>query len=325
MNEELERKLARREHVTQSLLLVHKTCASLSLTDRSATCDTLVNLASSLLEVRRGSILLLPREDAEQYVYCTYDTPREGLKEAHTSRLFAALLAERAGRVVSADEVARDWPDAPTWCSAGFASATIDIADRAIGVLLVADRISSELFDEELDLLTGCAAIAAMALANVELHEARERSLEEARQQTEAARRIAAEQEHTLAVIGAQRAEIRVLSTPILQVRDDTVALPIVGTLDAERSAAMTERLLQVIATQNACNVIVDLTGLERMDEETAGLLLTMVKAAELLGARCFMSGARPRVAMTIADLDVDLSKVVLRRTLRDALESIER
>lgn len=320
MSGELEHQLAERIRVVQSLLLVHKVCAALSLTERASTCDTLVNLASSQLGVQRGVIVLEPRQ-GEDCAYPTYDTPREGLDGVAASALFAQLLSERGTRMVATEEVAAAWPDAPPWCVDGFAFACIDVADRPIGGFLVAELSSGQAFAAaDLELLTGCAGITALALANADLHAARERSLQDAKQQTDAARRLAEERERAMALIGAQRAEIRTLSAPILQVTDDTVALPIVGAVDAERSAAMTEKLLLAITARQVENVIVDLTGIEAIDAQTARLLLDMIKAASLLGARCLLSGARPSVAIAIAELGLDLDGITLRRTLREAV-----
>lgn len=318
MSEALERQLARSARVVPALLLVNRVCISLSLTDRASTCDTLVNLTCSLLELRRGAILLA----RDKNVHYACDTPQE-LQDAQDSVLWSTLQAERAPRVVASAEVARDWPTAPAWCAAGFASAPIDIADRAAGAFFVGMPISGEPFAaEDLELLSGCAGITALALANADLHAARDQSLEEARRQSEAARTLFEEQQRAVELNRLQRTAIRELSAPILHVWDHTVALPVVGVLDAERSAAMTDKLLHVITTQGAHNVIIDLTGIEDLEAMSARLLLDMVKAATLLGARCFVSGVRPNVAVVLAELQLDLTSVSLRRTLREALAS---
>lgn len=134
-----------------------------------------------------------------------------------------------------------------------------------------------------------------------------------------------AELEEKLRTIEQQRLAIRELSTPIIEVWSGVLCLPIVGVMDTTRSTEMTETLLNTIATSRARCVIVDITGIEVMDTATADHFLRMARAIRLLGAECMLTGIKPNIAQTIVQMGVDLTGVVTRRTLRDALSSYVR
>ncbi len=134
---------------------------------------------------------------------------------------------------------------------------------------------------------------------------------------TEASR---AELERKLEVIDAQRMTIQELSTPIIDVWDDVLALPLVGTIDTRRASELTESLLARVATTNAKTVIVDLTGVEVLDTSTADHLGRLARASSLLGCDCVLTGISPAIARTLVALDVDLGTLRTKRTLRDAL-----
>lgn len=134
-----------------------------------------------------------------------------------------------------------------------------------------------------------------------------------------------AELEEKLRTIEQQRLAIRELSTPIIEVWSGVLCLPIVGVMDTTRSTEMTETLLNTIATSRARCVIVDITGIEVMDTATADHFLRMARAIRLLGAECMLTGIKPNIAQTIVQMGVDLTGVVTRRTLRDALSGYVR
>ncbi|KYF59188.1 hypothetical protein BE08_32870 [Sorangium cellulosum] len=118
------------------------------------------------------------------------------------------------------------------------------------------------------------------------------------------------------------RLTVQQLSTPILEVWDEILVLPIIGVLDSRRSGEMTDQLLQEI-TQKQCRfVIVDVTGVEIVDSSTADQLLRLVTAVELLGARCMLTGVRPAVAQTLTTLRVDLGPMLTLRNLRHGLQT---
>jgi rsbT co-antagonist protein RsbR len=129
------------------------------------------------------------------------------------------------------------------------------------------------------------------------------------------------ELEEKLATIEVQRAAIRELSTPIIEVWEGVLCLPVVGVLDSTRSAEMTEALLAAIVEKKADCAIIDITGIQVMDTGTADHFLRMARAVRLLGANCLLTGINPAIAQTIIHMGVDLSGVVTHRTMRNALQ----
>jgi rsbT co-antagonist protein RsbR len=129
------------------------------------------------------------------------------------------------------------------------------------------------------------------------------------------------ELEEKLATIELQRAAIRELSAPIMEVWDGVLCLPVVGVLDSTRSAEMTEMLLRAIVDKRARCAIIDITGIQVMDTATADHFLRMARAIRLLGAECMLTGINPGIAQTIVYMGVDLSDIVTLRSLRSALQ----
>lgn len=118
-----------------------------------------------------------------------------------------------------------------------------------------------------------------------------------------------------------QRDEILELSTPVIQVWDKVLALPIIGTLDSSRAARLTEGLLDKIAENQAEVIILDVSGVPTIDTQVAQHLLRTVQAATLMGAASILSGVRPETAQAIVHLGIDLGQLRSRTTLRDALQ----
>ena len=119
-------------------------------------------------------------------------------------------------------------------------------------------------------------------------------------------------------VIIRQQREISELSTPVVKLWDGILALPVIGTLDSQRTQVVMENLLQSIVDEEAEIAIIDITGVPTVDTLTAQYLLKTVAAARLMGAECFISGIRPQIAQTIVHLGVELN-VVSKATLADA------
>jgi anti-anti-sigma regulatory factor len=113
---------------------------------------------------------------------------------------------------------------------------------------------------------------------------------------------------------------VRQLQTPILQLWDDVLCLPVIGMVDSRRSQEMMETLLAEIVVHRCKYVIIDITGVEIVDTRTADHFVKVMKSAELLGTRCVMTGIRPAVAQTLVELGVDLSSI---RTLRNLEEGL--
>jgi rsbT co-antagonist protein RsbR len=118
-----------------------------------------------------------------------------------------------------------------------------------------------------------------------------------------------------------QRDEILELSTPVIQVWDKVLALPIIGTLDSGRAARLTEGLLEKIAESQAEVIILDISGVPTIDTQVAQHLLKTVQAATLMGAASIMSGVRPETAQAMVHLGIDMGHLRSRSTLRDALQ----
>ena len=120
-------------------------------------------------------------------------------------------------------------------------------------------------------------------------------------------------------VIVRQEREIAELSTPVIKLWDGILALPLIGTLDSQRTQVVMENLLESIVQQGAETAIIDITGVPTVDTLTAQHLLKTISAARLMGADCIISGIRPQIAQTMVHLGVELT-VVSKATLADAL-----
>ena len=120
-------------------------------------------------------------------------------------------------------------------------------------------------------------------------------------------------------VIIRQQRELLELSTPVVKLWKGILALPLIGTLDSERTQVVMESLLQQIVETGASIAIIDITGVPTVDTLVAQHLLKTVAAGRLMGADCIISGIRPQIAATIVHLGVDLSAVVTKASLADA------
>src|SRR6201994_1282439 len=119
-------------------------------------------------------------------------------------------------------------------------------------------------------------------------------------------------------VIVRQQREIAELSTPVVKLWDGVLALPLIGTLDSQRTQVVMENLLQTIVETEAEIAIIDITGVPTVDTLTAQHLLKTVAAARLMGADCLISGIRPQIAQTMVHLGVELN-VISKASLADA------
>lgn len=120
-------------------------------------------------------------------------------------------------------------------------------------------------------------------------------------------------------VIVRQQQEMLELSTPVVQLWDGVLGLPLIGTLDSARTQVVMESLLQRIVDTGARIAIIDITGVPTVDTLVAQHLLKTVAAARLMGADCIISGIRPQIAQTVVHLGLDLTTVVTKATLADA------
>ena len=125
--------------------------------------------------------------------------------------------------------------------------------------------------------------------------------------------------------IRQQEEAIRELSTPVLQVRERLLILPIIGVIDPQRARQLTEQLLRGIRTNRARVVVIDITGVAAMDSNVANHLVLTVEASRLLGATVIVTGLSPEIAQTLVNIGVDLTKMNTVGDLQGGIEEAER
>ncbi len=124
-----------------------------------------------------------------------------------------------------------------------------------------------------------------------------------------------------IAVTALQASAIRALSTPIIQIWDQIITLPVIGNVDTERADQIMERLLSEVVHTRARFAILDLTGVDEIDIGTADHLIRIVRAVGLLGARGLLCGLQPAVASALTEIGVDVSPLTAYRNLKEALQ----
>jgi rsbT co-antagonist protein RsbR len=130
-----------------------------------------------------------------------------------------------------------------------------------------------------------------------------------------------AAQEARESVIQRQQMEMLELSTPVVKLWNGILALPLIGTLDSQRTQTVMETLLQRVVETNSEVVIIDITGVPTVDTLVAQHLLKTVSAARFMGVECIISGIRPQIAQTIVHLGVTMGDVTTKATLADAFK----
>lgn len=121
-------------------------------------------------------------------------------------------------------------------------------------------------------------------------------------------------------VILRQTDEITEISTPVIQLWDGILGLPIIGTLDSSRTQVVMENLLQKIVETGSSIAILDISGVPAVDSLVAQHLIKTINATRLMGAECIISGIRPEIAQTVVHLGIDLSNIVTKASLASAL-----
>ncbi len=122
-------------------------------------------------------------------------------------------------------------------------------------------------------------------------------------------------------IINRQQTEMLELSTPVIKLWEGILALPLIGTLDSQRTQVVMENLLNQIVSTGAGLAIIDITGVPTVDTQVAQHLLKTVAAARLMGAECIISGIRPQIAATLVHLGVDLGTVTTKARLAEAFQ----
>jgi rsbT co-antagonist protein RsbR len=121
--------------------------------------------------------------------------------------------------------------------------------------------------------------------------------------------------------IEAQQEELKHTSTPITEIWDGVLTLPIIGTLDSSRTMTVMEKLLSRIEAERAKVVVLDVTGVQAIDSQVSHHLIQMIHAIGLMGAQAILTGIRPEIARAITSLNIDLSSVTTRATLAEGLK----
>jgi anti-anti-sigma regulatory factor len=197
--------------------------------------------------------------------------------------------------------------------------------NRMLGMWYAESDVTRDLRRGSVDLLQLLAGQAASALVNARLVaelEAASRELSEANQQLriELQDRIRIERERSELqerVIRMQEEMLQELSNPLIPISDSVIVLPIIGKIGDRRAANMVETVLAGVHERRARLLIIDVTGLREVDDVSARILLRLADALRLLGVRVVLTGVRPDVARTLVCLDVDMSDIVVRSTLR--------
>ncbi|MFA6972843.1 MAG: STAS domain-containing protein [Gallionella sp.] len=122
-------------------------------------------------------------------------------------------------------------------------------------------------------------------------------------------------------ILKAQEAELRETSTPITEIWDGVLTLPIIGTLDSSRTMLVMEALLNRIAKDHARAVVMDLTGVKNIDSQVSHHLIQMVRAVQLMGSDAIITGIHPEIARALVSLNIDLTGVTTRASLSDGLK----
>lgn len=122
-----------------------------------------------------------------------------------------------------------------------------------------------------------------------------------------------------------QQQAINELSTPVLQMREGLLILPIVGVIDTQRARQITEKLLHMIRDRRAKVVVVDITGVSTVDSKVANHIIQAVSASRLMGAQVIVSGLSPEVAQTLATIGTDLTTLTTVGDLQGGIVEAER
>lgn len=119
----------------------------------------------------------------------------------------------------------------------------------------------------------------------------------------------------------AQEQELRETATPITEIWDGVLTLPIIGTLDSSRTMLVMEALLNRIAKDHAKAVVMDLTGVKNIDSQVSHHLIQMVRAVQLMGSQAIITGIRPEIARALISLNINMSDITTRASMSDGLK----
>ncbi|WP_437971309.1 AAA family ATPase [Sorangium sp. So ce260] len=297
-----------------SILKAARAVASEIVLDRLL--DQLMRVLLENTGAERG-LLLLPR--GGELAVAASRRVGEGEPELGYSAAVVSYV-ERTGEPLVADDAAADPRFAGTFGAAPGPRSLLcaPLLDRGelVGLVYLENNLTAGAFTQDrLQVTSLLGAQAALSINNALLYATLERKVEE---RTAELRERNEELERSKALL-AQLAEE--LSTPLIKLGDRVLMAPLIGGVDDARAASILDRVLSAIAAERAAHVILDVTGVSRMDESTAGHLVRLVRAAGLLGAETILAGVPPRVAASLVSLGVDLSRISTVRDVKAALE----
>ena len=258
---------------------------------------------------KRLASLLAEHRDAvlEAWAATVRETLRGRLGRAELSRqleeIYGALQsALEAGATTADDPAAAELRDVLSELSRVRARQGFSATETAISVFGLKDALVAVLPTKDTQVLVDFVALSLMVdklgLLTVEIYVSARDS-----------------------IINEQSAQLLELSTPVVKLWDGVVAVPLIGTLDSARSQLVMERLLQALVDTGSPFAILDITGVPAVDTQVAQHLLKTVVAAQLMGARCVISGIRPQIAQTIVSLGIEFGDIVTKANLADALQ----
>ncbi|XYI02358.1 GAF domain-containing protein [Sorangium sp. So ce1128] len=193
---------------------------------------------------------------------------------------------------------------------------------RLVGVIYLENDLAAGAFTpDRLEVTRVLAAQVAISMENALLYASLEEKVRTRTAELEVAHeQIAIELSEKLALIARQKELIRTLSTPILEVWDGVLTIPVVGGLDDDRAATIMQDLLERVVHTQSRSTIIDLTGVDAIDPGTAERLVRIIRSVQLLGSRSVITGIQPEVARTMISHGLDLRRVATRAKLRDGL-----
>lgn len=179
---------------------------------------------------------------------------------------------------------------------------------------------AADMVARTLDAVQRRAAEEALARANAELSSHAARLAEQVAERT---RELEARDVENRGLIARLRDSVEELSSPVLEVWRDVLAMPLIGPIDPERADQLTVRLLTELSRTGARHAILDLTGAEMRDAAAISALLRLVRTVALIGARCVITGVQPATAQALVELGADLSTISTQRNMQQALQQI--
>lgn len=319
----------RLERHLENVYLVAKTFAAIEIHEPAAIADTLLSLTATFLAREHGALLLGSAD------HLRLEALRGDFQESFVNDSlpnWERLANEQIVQVVSIADCAQfGWKDSAL-CVHGLAVVALSVRDHVLGLLILGSSRHEEPFDDaDLAFLTAVAGIGGLAisaggvvLAEAALSKELEKTAAAERLQAREKGRVIDELDQKLQIIEHQHREILALAAPILDVGPETLAVPLIGALDAQRADEIMGRLLMEVASRGARFVIFDMTSVEEVDPAMAGHFVKLVSAVGLMGAEGMVTGIRPGVARVMVELGVDLGQVRLLPTLRQGIEAAQ-